>query len=163
MYTGNCVLYGFSNLFLLRWYLFRNRVHNSSCCPLTVPIGALEMLKLLTELGLLYVGKGPTNFEVNWPWKIYYPFSIYVGAGIATAYGLDDRGVEVRVMVGSRIFSTSSKPALGPTKPPIQCLPGALSPGVKQPGCEANHSHPTSAEVKKTWIYTSIPAYVFMA
>jgi hypothetical protein len=35
--------------------------------------------------------------------------------------------------------------------------------GVKWPGREADHSSPTSAEVKKTWIYTSIPPYVFMA
>jgi hypothetical protein len=27
---------------------------------------------------------------------------------------------------------------------------GALSPGVKLPGCEADHSPPTSAEVKKS-------------
>jgi hypothetical protein len=50
---------------------------------------------------------------------------------IATGYGLDGRGVEVRVPVGSRIFSTSSIPALGSTQPPIQWAPGALSPGVK--------------------------------
>jgi hypothetical protein len=37
----------------------------------------------------------------------------------------------------------------------------ALSPGVKRPGREVDHSTPTSAEVKKIWIYTSTP-YVFM-
>jgi hypothetical protein len=49
--------------------------------------------------------------------------------GIATGYGLDDRGVGVRVPVGSRIFSTSSRPALGSTQPPIQWVPGTLSWG----------------------------------
>jgi hypothetical protein len=29
------------------------------------------------------------------------------------------------------LFSTSSRSALGSTQPPIQCIPGALSPGVK--------------------------------
>jgi hypothetical protein len=67
--------------------------------------------------------------------------------GIATGYGLDDRGVGVRVPVGSRIFSTSSRPALGLTHPPIEWVPGALSPGR-----EADHSPPTSAEGKKMWI-----------
>jgi hypothetical protein len=59
--------------------------------------------------------------------------------GIVTGYWLDDRGVGVRVPVGSRIFSTSSRPALGPTQPPIQWVPGALSPGVKLRGREADH------------------------
>jgi hypothetical protein len=45
-----------------------------------------------------------------------------VGTGIATGYGLDDRGVGVP-------FSTSSRPALGPTQPPIQWVPGAFSGG----------------------------------
>jgi hypothetical protein len=34
---------------------------------------------------------------------------------------------------------------------------------VKRPGREADHSPPTSAEVKNTWIYTSTPPYAFMA
>jgi hypothetical protein len=34
---------------------------------------------------------------------------------------------------------------------------GALSLGVKRPGCEVDRSPPTSAEVKKMWIYTSTP------
>jgi hypothetical protein len=55
-----------------------------------------------------------------------------------------------------------STPALGPTQPSIQWIPGALSPGVKLPGREADHSSPTSVEVKKTWIFTSTTPYVFM-
>jgi hypothetical protein len=39
----------------------------------------------------------------------------------------------------------------------------ALSPGVKRPGRAADHSPPTSAEVKKMWINTSTPTYTFMA
>jgi hypothetical protein len=40
---------------------------------------------------------------------------------------------------------------------------GGLSPGVRWPSREADHSLPTSAEVKKTWTYTSTPPYAFMA
>jgi hypothetical protein len=40
---------------------------------------------------------------------------------------------------------------------------GAISPEVKRPGREAHHSPPTIAEVKKMWIYTSTPPYIFMA
>jgi hypothetical protein len=65
-------------------------------------------------------------------------------------------GVGVRVPVGSRIFP-SRRPDL------FQWVPGALFPGVKQLGCEADHSPPTSAEVKKTWVYTSTPPYTLMA
>ncbi|PNF15380.1 hypothetical protein B7P43_G00977, partial [Cryptotermes secundus] len=42
-------------------------------------------------------------------------------------------------------------------------VPGTLSQGVKRPGRETDHSPPTSAEVKKTWIYTPTPPCVFMA
>jgi hypothetical protein len=59
--------------------------------------------------------------------------------------------------------STLSRPALGPTQPPVQWVPGALSPGVKWLGYEADHSLPSSAEVKKMWIHTSTPPYTFMA
>jgi hypothetical protein len=83
--------------------------------------------------------------------------------GIATDYGLHDLGVGVRVPVGSRAFSPASRPALGPTQPPIQWVPGSLSPVVKRQGREADHSPATSAEVKKIWIYTSTPPYAFMA
>jgi len=42
-----------------------------------------------------------------------------------------------------------SRPALGPTRSPIQWVPGALSLGVRRPGCEADRSPPASAEVKE--------------
>jgi hypothetical protein len=40
---------------------------------------------------------------------------------------------------------------------------GLFPPGLQRPGREADHSPPDSAEVKKMWIYTSTPLYVFMA
>jgi hypothetical protein len=64
----------------------------------------------------------------------------------ATGYELDDRRVGVRALVGA---SSMSRPALGSTQPPIQRVVGDLSPGVKRPGREADHSPPISAEVKK--------------
>jgi hypothetical protein len=53
-------------------------------------------------------------------------------------------------------FSISSRPALGPTQSPIQWVVGAVSPGVKWQGREADHSPPTSAKVKKTTCYYSL-------
>jgi hypothetical protein len=52
---------------------------------------------------------------------------------------------------------------LGSTQPPIQWVPGTLAPEVKRSVREADHSPPTSAEVKKMRIYTSTPPYAFMA
>jgi hypothetical protein len=84
---------------------------------------------------------------------------------MATGYGLDDRGVGVRVSVEVIFFTTKCRPdrICWSTQPPIQWVSGAVSPAVKRPGREANHSPLASAEVKKTWIYTSTPLYVFMA
>jgi hypothetical protein len=78
---------------------------------------------------------------------------------IATSYGLDrPRGPSSSPGGGKNFhFSKLSRPALGSTQPPIQWVPGALSPGVKRPGREVDHSPTASAEVKKIWIYTSTP------
>jgi hypothetical protein len=79
--------------------------------------------------------------------------------GIALGYGLDDRGLgfDSRRGWGIFLFTTTSRTALGPTQPPIQWVPGALSLGVKRPRREANHIPPSSAEVTKAWSYTSTP------
>jgi hypothetical protein len=59
--------------------------------------------------------------------------------------------------LGIFLFTTASRTAPGPAQFPIQSVPGALSLGVKRPGCEADHSPAPSAEVKNAWIYTSTP------
>jgi hypothetical protein len=68
---------------------------------------------------------------------------------LATSYRLNGREVGVLISVGCRIFSKSSRSVLRSIQPPIQLIPGALSPGVKRPSREVDHSPPTSAEVKK--------------
>jgi hypothetical protein len=48
------------------------------------------------------------------------------------------------------LFSTACRPVPGPIQPPIQWVSGALSPRVKrQQKREADHSPPSSSEVKK--------------
>jgi hypothetical protein len=49
------------------------------------------------------------------------------------------------------------------TKPSIQWAPAALSPAVKRLEREADHSPPSTGEVKNTRIYSSTPSQVFMA
>jgi hypothetical protein len=55
-------------------------------------------------------------------------------ASIVSDYGLNDRVVEVPSQTGQRIslLAPASKSALRPTQPPIQWVPGILSPGVKR-------------------------------
>jgi hypothetical protein len=59
--------------------------------------------------------------------------------------------------LGIFLFTTASRTALGLTQPPIQWVPGTLSLGVKWPGREADHSPPSSCEVKNEWSYTFTP------
>jgi hypothetical protein len=61
------------------------------------------------------------------------------------------------------LFTTASRTALGPTQPPIKWVPGALSLGVKRSGREADHSPPSSAEVKERVELYLHPPYAFMA
>jgi hypothetical protein len=84
--------------------------------------------------------------------------------GIATGYGLDDRGVGVRAPVGSRIFSSPLRPDRLWSPPNLLSngYRGSFT-GVKRQGRAADHSPPTSIEVKKMWIYTSTLPYAFMA
>jgi hypothetical protein len=70
--------------------------------------------------------------------------------------------VQVPAEAGIFLFTTVTRPVLGPTQPPIQWVPGALSLGVKRSGREADHSPPSGAEVKNEWSYVSTPQYVFM-
>jgi hypothetical protein len=84
--------------------------------------------------------------------------------GRATGYGLNDRRVGVRVLVGSIIISSPGRPdRLEPTQPPIHWVPRALSPAVERPGREADCSPAANVDLKKMWIYTSTPPYGFMA
>jgi hypothetical protein len=76
---------------------------------------------------------------------------------------LDDRGFESRQGLAIFLFTTASRPTLGPTQPSIQWVTGSLSLGVKRPGLEADHSPLSSAEVKNAWSYTSLPQYASMA
>ena len=62
--------------------------------------------------------------------------------GIATDYGLDGPGIKSR---WGEIFRPSI-PSLGPTKPPVQLVPG-LSRGKVRPGSAIDRSPPSSAVV----------------
>jgi hypothetical protein len=75
--------------------------------------------------------------------------------GIVTKLGAGRSGSDSRQSLGIFLFATASRLDLWPTQPPTQWVAGALSPGVKQTGCEADHSPPSSSEVKNAWSYTA--------
>ena len=51
----------------------------------------------------------------------------------------------------------TSKMVLAPIQPLIRQVPVLHSPEVKQTGRKADHSTPSTSEVKNEWTYTSIP------
>jgi hypothetical protein len=84
--------------------------------------------------------------------------------GVATGYGTGRQRAGVRVPVGSIVFSSPHRPDRlwgHPASYPMSTV-GSFS-GIKRQGREVDHSLPTSAEVKKMWIYTSIAPNAFMA
>jgi hypothetical protein len=88
---------------------------------------------------------------------VLHALSISSFSGIALGYGLDDRGFESWQGPGIFLFTIVSRPALWLTQPPIQWVRGTLSLGVKRPGCGADHSPPSSAEVKNEWSCSPSP------
>ena len=64
---------------------------------------------------------------------------------VANGYGLD--GLEIESW-WVRDFPHLSRPALGPTQPPVQWVPG-LSRGKERPERDADTSPPSSAVVTK--------------
>jgi hypothetical protein len=65
--------------------------------------------------------------------------------GMATGYWLDG---QVQFLVGLEFLLHSVQIGSRPTQIPIQWEQGTLFSGVKRPGSEADHSSPSSAEVK---------------
>jgi hypothetical protein len=86
--------------------------------------------------------------------QLILSFHIQLGAGIAQSVprragrpGFDSRQGKIF------LFPTASRPALRPT----QWVSGEISPGAKRLGREADHSPPSSAEVKNGGAMPSLP------
>ena len=79
--------------------------------------------------------------------------------GTTTGYGLNGPGIESR----GTIFSTPVQTGPGPTQPPVQWVPG-LYRGKERPGSAADHSPPSSTEVKeRVELHLYSPLWAFVA
>jgi hypothetical protein len=95
------------------------------------------------------------HFSTHIPMRATYPahlsFLDLISVGIALGYRLDDRGSGVRFPAWAGNFSLHHRVQNGSGAHPASHPMGTRGSfaGVKQPGREADHSPPSSAEVKK--------------
>jgi hypothetical protein len=88
-----------------------------------------ENLKSHVFLGILHASRVLLTLSTGTGSKLR------VSSGsIVCDYGLDDRAIGFRFPAGAEDFplASVSRPALGPTQPPVQWVPGVLSRGVKR-------------------------------
>jgi hypothetical protein len=102
-------------------------------------------------------------------WYFNFTTKKHKGAGIAqSVYRLatvwTTEGSEFKSWYGQE-FSLVHVVQTGSGAHPVSypMSPGGSFPEEKRQGREADHSPPTSVEVKKMWIYMFTPPYAFMA
>jgi len=112
-------------------------------------VSYLHVFRLEFSAGYIYTS--PTRATCSAHTILYGDFNKSRDSSLLQRWTTDwmTGGFESRQGLGMFLFTTSSRTTLGPTKHPIQWVPGTLPLRVKRPGLEANHSPPSSAEVKK--------------
>jgi hypothetical protein len=81
---------------------------------------------------------------------------------VVSGYWLDDRAIEVWSPTAVRAFSLTSvsRPALGPIQPPVQWVPGVLSPRIKRGRDVTLTTHPHLVpRSRMSRSYTSSPPW----
>jgi hypothetical protein len=77
---------------------------------------------------------------------------------IMSDYGLNDRAFEVRSPAEAKDLVSVSRPALGPSLPSVQWVPGVLSPGLKRGrGVTLTTHPPLMPRSRMSRSYTSSP------
>jgi hypothetical protein len=96
------------------------------------------------------------NFTFNF--TLFYEWSRGSSGSMVSDYGLDDQGSIPRQRQRIFLLASAFRPALGPTQPPIQWVPGVLSPGVKRGWGVTLTTHPRLVpRLKMSRSYTSSP------
>jgi hypothetical protein len=91
--------------------------------------------------------------NLHWGSQVHGTLIWHCGSSVSVVsdYGLDDREIEVRSPTGAEDFSSSPCIQTGSGAHPASCPMGTGGPfpgGKARPGRDANHSPPSSAEVK---------------
>jgi hypothetical protein len=120
-------------------------------CLLSLPYTPTFSLVLLLPCETIH--SLPLAFLFNYFFWITYGFtgSRVSSGSIVSDYGLDDQAIGVRSPAGEKDFSSNLCVQTGSEVHPASCTmgTGVFSPGVKaRPGRDADHSHPSSAEVE---------------
>jgi hypothetical protein len=95
--------------------------------------------------------------------KISIKFRCESGSSVSivSGYRLDDRAIEVRFPAEEKGFSRQT---LRPTQPPVQWVPGVLSPGIKRGLGVTLTTHPhVVPRLRMNKSYTSSPPSAFVA
>jgi hypothetical protein len=89
--------------------------------------------------------------------ELLLPYSDWLRAGLPRDWSSSPGRVK------NFLLSMSSRPTLGPTQPPLQCIESDLFPRVRRLEQKADNLLSASAEIKEMWIYASTTPYTFMA
>jgi hypothetical protein len=111
------------------------------------------------------MGSVAVTYTLTFMTPLIFEMSRLSSGSIVSDYGLDDRAIGVRSPAGAKDFSIASlsRPALGPTQPPVQWVPGVLSPGLKRGLGVTLTTHPHLVpRSSMSRSYTSSPPSTFM-
>jgi hypothetical protein len=135
-------------------YILRSYVWNTVPMFTTVNMGTVQTFEVYlatcTVLSVNCVKKWTSNCSRLLYLLTYTPQSTDWTIGVL---GFDSGGAGGQ---GIFLFTTASRTALGPTQPPIQWVSGALSLGVKRPGCEADHLHLVPRPKNEVYLHSPI-------
>ena len=114
------------------------------------PLHSINRMGLVTGACFVLCDAGSGFLNTVFTWISCLKTGRDSSVGIATRYGLGGQGIESR---WGRDFPHSFRPALGPTQPPVQWVPGL--PGGKADG--AWRWPPTPISAPRSWKGRAIP------